>query len=153
MKKLFIIGTLMMAVLATEASRTKKQKSWQPDYKLEQAFKNQFGDIGNVSWTIVSDMLTSAGFIDSTISDRPIKAFFDNEGQYLGMTQQTSIADMPERLAKKLRAMLADYTVVDVIEYWNEGSSAYYIKVINKDGSRLVKAAINAAPRFIEKIE
>ena len=60
---------------------------------------------------------------------------------------------MPERLAKKLRAMLADYTVIDVIEYWNEGSSAYYIKVMNNDGSRLVKAAINAEPRFIERIE
>lgn len=153
MKKLFIICTLMVAVLATTASKRNKLKSWQPDYRLEQAFTNRFGNIGNVSWAIVSSILMSASFIDSNISNRPVKAFFDNDGEYLGMTQQTSVADMPGRLASRVRGMLVDYTILEVIEYWNDADNAYYIRAANKSGIKLLKAAVNFEPKFIDAVD
>lgn len=150
MKKLFIICTLMMPVLAASAGKAKKTKSWQPDYRLEQAFVNRFGDIGNVTWVMVSDILTSASFVDTGISDRPVKAYFDNKALYMGMTQQTTIANMPERLAGRVRKFIDSYTVMDVIEYWYDGGSAYYIKVINRNESKLVKASLNDGPKFVK---
>lgn len=104
--------------------------------KVLNAFRNEFTNASQVEWT-VSDDYYKASFI---YNDNYVFAYYNTDGELLGMTRYISTTDLPIHLQMNLKKKYNSYWVSDLFEVAKNDVTSYYITVENADTRIVLKS-------------
>ena len=105
--------------------------------KVLNAFKDEFTTAKEVEWTAGSNYYKAA----FTFNGNHVFAFYNMDGELLGLTRYISSLDLPINLQKDLKKDYSDYWISDLFEVANNGGTSYYITVENAEKKIVLKAA------------
>ena len=134
MKKLFL-SALIATTIATSAFATDANKI---NFRIMQAFKNDYNNVANVNWTLRSTYAKAAFEKDG----QPIEVFYNLAGEMIGTSRQITIDALPTNAKRTFAKRYADYTVTEVIRF--ESSSmdgAYFINAVNGQEKLIIKVS------------
>ena len=131
MKK--IILTLAIAVSTLSAFAGEDNVS----PKVLDAFKTEFTTAKEVEWTAGSNYYKAT----FTYNGKHVFAFYNTDGELLGLTRYLSPVDLPIGLQTNLKKNYSKYWVSDLFEVAKNNGTSYYITLENAD----TKIVLNAA--------
>lgn len=138
MKKIFFSSILAIALLSfLNASADERKKV---GYRVMQSFQKQYGLVENVQWSFTNSNLAKAFF---SKDDQEVSAYFENDGNYVGSTINTSLADLPAKLRSSLKKKTEGCKVLEVIELQSPDENAYYMSVDGPTGRKIYKGYAN----------
>src|SRR5690349_3833363 len=112
------------------------------------SFNKEFNGAKEVKWSTGSDFY-KAVFI---LNDQYITAFYNREGEFLGMTRNISSLNLPMKLQSKIRSEYAEYWITDLFELSDNDGTHYYITVEDADSKVLLKSIDNADWNIYKKM-
>jgi hypothetical protein len=130
MKK-FIIAAVMLAVSATGAFA--KDTSY--DAKAENHLALNFKNAQNISWTTKSNSLIEADF---TWEGNRLKAFYNADGEYVGVCRNIDLNKLPLRAIQTINAKYAGYLPSEIIEYDEAENGLHYYVSLAKENKILI---------------
>jgi hypothetical protein len=157
MKKLFITAAIatMFSVTAF-ADGGKKVKADTGDKTITHFVLNQFDsdfrDAANVVWTVTPNTQKA----DFTVADAKYTAFYNLNGDYLGLTQEVDYKVIPASVKKEIADKYAAYAVSQVIKYETQNSAeatVYFVDVKNAESELVLKVTPNQNIAFFQKIK
>jgi hypothetical protein len=104
--------------------------------KVLDAFKKEFTTAKGVEWE-AGDNYYKATF---TYNDKYVFAFYNYDGELLGLTRYISSVDLPLNLQMNLKKDYADYWISDLFEVAKQESTSYYLTLENADTKLIIKA-------------
>ena len=104
--------------------------------KVLGAFKSEFKSAKEITWTIAANYY-QASFL---YNDQHVSAYYNLEGDLMGLTRYISPSDLPLTLQSDLKKNYSEYWISDLFEVANEEGTAYYITVENADTKKVLKA-------------
>ncbi len=105
--------------------------------KVLEAFRTEFATAKEVTWS-AGDNYFRANF---TYNEKYVFAYYNTNGELLGVTRYISPSDLPISLQQDLKKDYADYWVSDLFEVARNDESGYYITLENGDSKIVLKAA------------
>ena len=112
------------------------------------SFNKEFNGAKEVRWTTATDFY-KAEFI---LNDQYITAFYNKDGEFLGMTRNISSLNLPLKLQSKIRSEYAEYWISDLFELSDNDGTHYYITVENADSKVLLKSSDNTDWNIYKKM-
>ena len=97
--------------------------------KVLDAFKTEFTTVKEVAWTAGSDYY-KASFI---YNDKHVFAYYNMDGDLLGLTRYISPVDLPLNLQMGLKKKSDGYWISDLFEVAKNATTSYYITLENAD--------------------
>ena len=97
--------------------------------KVLNAFKNEFSTAKEVEWTAGSNYYKAA----FTFNGNHVFAFYNMDGDLLGLTRYISSLDLPINLQKDLKKDYSAYWISDLFEVANSQGTSYYITLENAE--------------------
>ena len=116
--------------------------------KVLDAFKNEFSTAKEVEWTAGSNFYKAA----FTFNGNHVFAFYDMDGELLGLTRYISSLDLPITLQKDLKKEYSGYWISDLFEVANNNGTSYYITLENAEKRIVLKAADGSKWTTFKKI-
>jgi CRISPR/Cas system-associated exonuclease Cas4 (RecB family) len=104
--------------------------------KVLDAFKTEFNTVNDVEWTIGSDYY-KASFV---YNEKHVFAFYNMDGELLGLTRYISPIDLPLNLQVSLKKNNDSYWISDLFEVAKNGMTSYYITIENADTKTVLKS-------------
>ena len=104
--------------------------------KVLNAFKDDFTTAKEVEWSAGSNYYKAA----FTFNGNHVFAFYNMDGELLGLTRYISSLDLPINLQKDLKKNYSDYWISDLFEVANNGGTGYYITLENSEKKIVLKA-------------
>jgi hypothetical protein len=101
--------------------------------KVLAAFKTEFKSAKDVKWTQGSNYY-EAVFL---YNEKYLFAYYNTEGELLGLTRYISPLDLPITLQKTINEKYQDYWISDLFEVAKNDGTSYYITLENA-GTKLV---------------
>jgi hypothetical protein len=135
MKKIMV--TLAIAISSLSAFATIEESVNQ---KVLAAFKTDFTTAKDVEWTVTDDYC-KATFV---YNERYVFAYYNLDGELLGLTRYISPLDLPLGLQNNLKKNYEDYWVSDLFEAVKSDETHYYITVENADCKIVLKSSGNS---------
>lgn len=126
MKKLFIAALFVVAA-GTSAFAADVTKV---NYKVKSNFESRFTGAKNVVWS-ATDAYLKASF---SIADENVEAFFDGEGDLIGLSRKVDLQKLPLNAIQKIKKDYASYKVSEAIEFDRDGDKAYFLSL--EDGTK-----------------
>lgn len=126
MKKLFIAALFVVAA-GTSAFAADVTKV---NYKVKSNFESRFTGAKNVVWS-TTDAYLKASF---SIADENVEAFFDGEGDLIGLSRKVDLQKLPLNAIQKIKKEYASYKVSEAIEFDRDGDKAYFLSL--EDGTK-----------------
>lgn len=123
MKKMILTLAIAISSLAVFAGEADVNK------KVLEAFKTEFATAKEVKWVIGSDHYT-ASFV---YNDKYVFAFYNQDGELLGLTRYMSTTELPLNLQMDLKKNMNGHWVSDLFEVAKNGTTSYYITLENAD--------------------
>lgn len=105
--------------------------------KVLNAFKTEFASASEVKWTAGNNYYKAA-FI---FNNQYVSAFYNAEGELLGLTRYISSLDLPLNLQTPIRKSYGNYWISDLFEVANGDGTSYYITLENADSKIVLKSA------------
>ena len=105
--------------------------------KVLNAFKDEFTTAKEVEWTAGSNYYKAA----FTFNGNHVFAFYNLDGELMGLTRYISSLDLPINLQKDLKKDYSDYWISDLFEVANNSGTSYYITLENAGKKIVLKAA------------
>jgi len=105
--------------------------------KVLDAFKTEFNTAKEVEWTVGSNYYKAT----FTYNEKHVFAYYDADGELLGLTRYISPVDLPIALQSNLKKIYANYWISDLFEVAKDNGTAYYITLENADTKIVLKAA------------
>ena len=112
------------------------------------SFNREFNGAKEVRWTTSSDFY-KAVFV---LNDQYITAFYNKDGEFLGMTRNISSLNLPMKLQSKIRSEYSEYWITDLFELSDNDGTHYYITVENADSKVLLKSSDNTDWNIYKKM-
>jgi len=112
------------------------------------SFNKEFNGAKEVRWTTGSDFY-KAVFI---LNEQYITAFYNKDGEFLGMTRNISSLNLPLKLQSKIRSEYTEYWITDLFELSDNDGTHYYITVENADSKVLLKSSDNTDWNIYKKM-
>jgi len=112
------------------------------------SYNKEFNGEKEVRWTTGSDFY-KAVFV---LNDQYITAFYNKDGEFLGMTRNISSLNLPLKLQSKIRSDYAEYWISDLFELSDNDGTHYYITVENADSKLLLKSSDNTEWNIFKKM-
>jgi hypothetical protein len=113
----------------------------EPGAKVKYAFTQVFSKAGAVEWTnMEKEGVYQASFV---IDNETMKAFFTEEGDFLGTTRQIVAKQLPIMVTNELDKQYTDARIISIFEYSKKDGLDYYITLTGKKGALIVKATGN----------
>ncbi len=131
MKKMIMMLAITISTLTAFAGQEEKVSP-----KVLEAFQTEFTAAKEVSWTI-ADNYYKAEF---TFNGQHVSAFYNAEGELLGLTRYITSLDLPMNLQASLKKTYSDYWISDLFEVTKSNSTGYYITLENADHVIVMKA-------------
>jgi hypothetical protein len=104
--------------------------------KVLDAFKNEFSTAKEVIWTAGTNYYKAA----FTFNGNHVFAFYNMDGDLLGLTRYISSTDLPIGLQKELKSDYSDFWITDLFEVANNNGTSYYITVENAESKIVLKS-------------
>jgi hypothetical protein len=101
------------------------------------AFKKEFGSANQVEWTTGNNYYRAAFIYNS----KHVLAFYNTEGELIGLTRYMSSTDLPLGLEMSLKKKYSNYWISDLFEVAKNDSTSYYITLENADAKIVLKSA------------
>jgi hypothetical protein len=130
MKKMILTLAIAISSLAAFAGEEKVSK------KVLDAFKTEFTSAKEVDWTVGKDYYKAA----FTYNEKHVFAFYNMDGDLLGITRYLSPVDLPLKLQMSLKKNGNGYWVSDLFEVAKNESTSYYITLENADTKTVLKS-------------
>jgi len=112
------------------------------------SFNKEFNGAKEVRWTTGADFY-KAVFV---LNDQYITAFYNKDGEFLGMTRNISSLNLPLKLQSKIRSEYTEYWITDLFELSDNDGTHYYITVENADSKVLLKSSDNTDWNIYKKM-
>jgi len=135
MKKIFL-AALLVSGLTSAFATTGKDDSKSINKVATTSFNSTFNQARNVSWT-ESTRFSIATFI---MNNKIMYAYYDLQGKYIGTIHNLSTTELPESLSASLKKQYAKYWVSELFELTSDQDSAYYVRVEDANGSRVLRS-------------
>jgi len=130
MKKMILSLAIVFTTLSVFASEENV------DQKVLNAFKKEFTTATQVTWTVTGDYY-KAEFI---YNDKYVFAYYNLDGELLGLTRYISSADLPIHLQMNLKKKYSHYWISDLFEVAKSEATSYYITIENADTRIVLKS-------------
>ena len=101
------------------------------------AFKTEFTTAKEVSWT-AGENYYRATF---TYNEKHVFAYYNMDGELLGVTRYLSPADLPISLQQELKKEYSGYWISDLFEVARNDESGYYVTLENGESKMVLKAS------------
>lgn len=106
------------------------------DAKVIHAFTNEFATAKEITWTI-TEKYYQASF---AYNGQYLAAFYNMEGELLGLSRFISPNDLPLALQSDLKRNYNTYWISNLFEVANTSGTTYYITMEDADGSLVLKS-------------
>lgn len=130
MKKIILTLAIALGTLSSFAADVKVSS------RVLDAFKNDFATATEITWTAAEDYY-KASFV---FNDQHIAAFYNADGELMGMTRNLRSTDLPINLQANLKKGYSNYWISDLFEVSNIDGTSYYITLENADTKLVLKA-------------
>ncbi len=130
MKKIILTLAIALGTLSSFAADVKVSS------RVLDAFKNDFATAKEITWTSTNDYY-KASFV---FNDQHIAAFYNMDGELMGMTRNLRSTDLPINLQANLKKGYSNYWISDLFEVSNHEGTSYYITLENADAKIVLKA-------------
>jgi CRISPR/Cas system-associated exonuclease Cas4 (RecB family) len=131
MKKIILTLAVAFSTLCSFASDVNVNS------KVLDAFKNDFVSAKEITWTATSDYY-KASFL---FNDQQVAAFYNMDGELMGMTRYIRSTDLPLSLQANLKKEYGSYWISDLFEVSNHDGTGYYITLENADSKIVLKSS------------
>jgi hypothetical protein len=131
MKKMIMTLAIVVGTLSAFAGEENV------DPKVLNAFKAEFKTAKQVEWTAGNNYYRAT----FTYNDKHVFAFYNSEGELLGLTRYISLVDLPLMLQGNLKKKYSDYWISDLFEVAKNEGTTYYITLENADTKIVLKAS------------
>lgn len=108
--------------------------------KVLDAFKTEFATASEVEWTIGSDYY-KASF---NYNGKYVFAFFNDNGEMLGMTRHLSPLDLPLALQGNLKKNYEGFWISELFEVVKSDETNYYVTIENADNTIVLESSGNS---------
>jgi hypothetical protein len=141
MKKMILTVAVALITLGVMAAG--------PDQKVLDAFNQDFKSAKEVEWT------AGINYYRATFSynDKHVFAYYDLNGELMGLTRYISISDLPMMLQGNLKKDYSDYWISDLFEVANNEGTSYYVTLENADTKMVLKASDGKSWRSYSKVK
>lgn len=137
MKKLFIAALFVVAA-GTSAFAADVTKV---SYKAKSNFESRFAGAQNVTWS-ATDAYLKASF---RIADENVEAFFDGEGDLIGLSRKIDLKKLPLNAIQKIKKDYASYRVNEAIEFDRDGDKSYYLSLGDGAKKQILEVSLYGA--------
>ena len=134
MKKIMMTLAVALITLSSFAGGEENVNS-----KVLNSFQSAFVGAKDVNWTEGSTYYKVA-FV---FNGQHVSAFYDMEGELMGVTRYISSLDLPIGLQADLKKGYSNYWISDLFEVSNSEGTSYYITLENAD-TRIVLKSLQA---------
>lgn len=131
MKKIIMILAVLISTTSAFASEENVAT------KVLNAFKTEFNTAKEVEWTVGSNYYKAA-FV---YNEKHVFAYYNEEGELLGLTRYLSSDDLPLNLQNNLKKSYSKYWISDLFEVAKSDGTAYYITLEDADTKIVLKAS------------
>lgn len=131
MKKMILTLAIAVMTLSSFAGEVGVNK------KVLEAFKNEFVSAKDVSWSAGNNYFRAT----FTYNEKYVFAYYNFNGELLGVTRYISPADLPISLQQELKKDYSGYWISDLFEVARNDESGYYITLENGDSKLVLKAS------------
>jgi len=146
MKKVTIIA-LMVITIASSAFAGDNNAL---DFKGADAFKKSFPQASEVSFTVKKDF-TEVNF---TWHSLKLQAFFDRQGNYIGLSREISVKDLPLSYIMNINKEYKGFDITEAIEFdHSENGLSYYVTVIKEDRKYVLNVATDGSISVFKKMK
>jgi hypothetical protein len=143
MKKMIVTLAIALSTLSSFAG----EENVNP--KVLDAFKTKFKAAKQVEWTAGTDYY-KATFV---YNDKHVFAFYNTDGELLGLTRYVSPVDLSLNLQIGLKNDYANYWISDLFEVAKTDGTSYYITLENADTRIVLKATDSNTWNVFKKIK
>ena len=130
MKKMIITLAVALGTLVAFAGEENVNR------KVLDAFKNEFAAAQQVEWS-TGDNFYKAAFV---FNNKHVFAFYNMEGELIGITRYLSSMDLPLNLQVILKKTYTNYWISDLFEVAKKDDTTYYITLENADTKIVLKS-------------
>ena len=127
--------TLAIAISTLSAFAGEEEVS----QKVINAFKSEFNNAGDVSWTATNEYYKAA----FTFNGKHVFAYYNTDGELLALTRYMSSEDLPLNLLNPLKKKYSEYWISDLFEVAKTESTVYFVTLENADTKLILKASGN----------
>ena len=117
--------------------------------KVLKSFQADFNSAKEVVWTAGSNYYKAA----FTYNDRHVFAYYNTNGELLGVTRYMSTADLPMHLQSDLKKDYRNYWVTDLFEVSKADGTAYFVTLENADTKLVLRSSNGADWSFYQKVK
>lgn len=135
MKKLFIAALMVVAAGTSAFAADVLAKV---NYKVKNNFEARFAGAQNVTWS-AKESYVKANF---TIAEENVEAFFDAEGELIGLSRKVDLKKLPLNAIQKIKKEYASYQVTEAIEFDKDGDKAYYLSINNGTKKQILEVSV-----------
>jgi hypothetical protein len=143
MKKMIMTLAIVVSTLGAFAG----EENVNP--KVLDAFKTKFKSAQQVEWATGKDFYR-ATFV---YNDRHVFAYYNTDGELLGLTRYVSPLDLSLNLQINLKNNYASYWISDLFEVAKNEGTTYYITLENADTKLVLKATDGNIWSIYQKIK
>ncbi len=134
MKKMILSLAIVFTTLSSFAGIKHGEEN--VNQKVLNAFKNDFVAASQVNWTSGEDFY-KAEFI---YNDKYVFAYYNLDGDLLGLTRYISTTDLPIHLQMNLKKKYSSYWISDLFEVAKNDATSYYVTIENSDTKIVLKS-------------
>src|SRR5690606_5236628 len=142
MKSLIITLAIALSSLSSNAGEVNVSA------KVLDAFNTQFNTAKEVTSTSGSNFYKAAFLFNG----QHVFAFYNLDGELLGLTRYLSSLDLPMALQADLKKDYANFWIADLFEVSNDEGTHYYITVENANETRILKSDSNNDWKVYQKL-
>ena len=105
--------------------------------KVLNAFNNEFKTAKEVEWT------TGTGYYRATFTynEKHVFAYYNLNGELMGLTRYISPSDLPMLLQAELKSKYNEYWISDLFEVANNEGTAWFVTLEDADSKLVLKAS------------
>ena len=143
MKKMILALALVFTISGAFASDVTVTK------EVLKSFNNNFSNATDITWTI-GDGYYKAAF---TLNEQKVFAFFNSEGEYLGLARYINTLQLPVYQHSSLKKHYGQKWVTDLFEMANDEGTTYYITLEDANTKLVLKSTPGSDWYVYKKIE
>ena len=104
--------------------------------KVLDAFKTEFNTAKEVEWSVGSNYYKAT----FNYNGKYVFAYYNENGELLGLTRYLSPVDLPMNLQKNLKNDFKEYWISDLFEIAKNDGTAYFLTLENADTEIVLKS-------------
>jgi hypothetical protein len=144
-KKVSIIAVMVITIVSSAFAGDNTL-----DFKGAAAFSKSFPQASEVTYTVKKEF-TEVNF---TWHNLKLQAFFDRQGNYIGVSREISVKDLPLSYVLNINKEYKDFDITEAIEFdHSENGLSYYVTVVKEDRKYVLNVATDGSISVFKKMK